>query len=126
MDVLDLQSMFFTIIGKSAESLQSSLQSMQISIEYYRQDLDNYSDVILEKTFTAANIHFGIHKMEKALELFETCQKLMEKVREQEIEHHQINLLFLEIYSNKIAVLMSLGQINQAVALGNKSLLYLA
>jgi len=27
----------------------------------------------LEKTFTAANIHFGIHKMEKALELFETC-----------------------------------------------------
>jgi len=32
----------------------------------------------------------------------------------------------LEIYSNKIAVLMSLGQINQAVALGNKSLLYLA
>jgi hypothetical protein len=81
MEIHDLESLYAQKRGHFGISTERSLTSLQLSIHFFGLKTDQSWQIIWEKAFYTADVHFQSNKLEQAASLYEICDNLSERMK---------------------------------------------
>lgn len=104
LEVVELQTMFSLLVKNEADSLASSLKSVQIAIACMEGEAG--WELVCSKAHQAATLHYQLNRFEQALPLFRTCAELAAQTNEP---------IYPEIYRRIAEISLAQGSIESCL-----------
>jgi hypothetical protein len=86
-----LESLYAFKQGRLEVAAERSLTALKLAIHYYGNKNDRSWQLIWEKAYFAANVHYHSSKYDNSYALYDICKSLSDRIKTEELSSNDVN-----------------------------------